>query len=1378
MTIRRRLILFITIALLILTHAPPNRAHSQANAPHRLTVVGQMGGPVIDSVPLPDGSVLAAEGSALIRVSGGLSTPQVIARSETTYGEILDLAAASPYVLALSEEGIAVLPESAEGVPAPQFFLPGGGQSMSVSGSLIAVAAREAGLRIVRMEQDGRLTLLNQIALAAPDGSSASAFDVALSADQQRAYVATGANGTQVVDLTDLSQPRLYGVLANVRPAEAVTTFGALVAVGSEGRVIAVDPSPGAGIVGTYAPIRQARRVVIQDDYAYIADAAEGVKILWLAAPDRPVQVYGEANTPANDLALVGNILYIAGENGLRILDVSSKYRPLELGRATLPGSAEGIALDGAEDLPSRAFLAMGEGGLSIIDVRNLSFPITTAQIPLQGTARSAEYVDSTLFVALDDAGLAIFDASTPNTEAITNIMALPGRALDLAARGNSLLVAAGDAGVLSLDITRPNIPTLAGVLPLEPLSSDPNAPVQEARSITISGKRGYVAQGDGFLVIDVSNPNRVRRLTRIDAPAEDIGVNSVYAYAVSGSQVGIYDARATAEPVYLNTYRGLSHIAHLEVQGTLIFATSDGPGPDAAVISMAAPDAPAETDNEGIWGETHHLTPSNGDIWLSAGFAGLRRYGISEGGALVPRGSYAPAAEASVLATDGSTLMAGGRHGWSALEIGSGLRTIESDTFTPNIIGLAVDSSIAAAVNGSEVILYDLSHADGPIVIGRQSLASALGVGLDTNYVYAAGASGLSIFNRRYFAPVAQIGTPAPAVSVALRGLSAYVALADGQIAVVDLGDPSGGIVVRRSLPTRRPTMLIPGPNGSVYGLADDTLSRYFVNDLDRMGVIEEGTLPLIAPVGFFSGLLFTAFVPGEAVRFYDVTLLDEAIAWNGTVDFSASSSPVEAVAVDGSTIYAAYGDGGLGIVDRNNHDAQQIISPELAHALLINTSTLFSAGSSLSAWDVSTRGSPVQIVSLPLTAPARYLNITADGRLLVSMDNGLSIVSWDAKTLNEIGHLITPPADRAALMGSRAYLALHRGGLLVADLSDATHPTVLFTYTSPSGQFVTDLLPLDERNLLVSWENGIDVLDVGTPAPAPHLIATQKASGSMAAALTLSPDQTQAAVALGKDGVALLGLANPAHPEQIGFVDTPGEGRGAALDGTTLYVADGVCGLRMYDASNPQSLKEIAAWRDGYGGSIALVGGLIYVGGGNELFTLKYDPDAPSDQPFLPQSPDPANGAGGIPLNTTLRWGSPSDSCDTVEYDVYFGIAADPPLIGHVAEDSLLDVGKLAPGRTYHWRVEAIDAQGSRSQGPVWSFTTARGIYENNLPPQPPIFMEALKRNPAIPFGMLGVFLLVAAGGAILWRQSHQHIEPSIPEWYSTQADDDEIE
>ena len=125
-----------------------------------------------------------------------------------------------------------------------------------------------------------------------------------------------------------------------------------------------------------------------------------------------------------------------------------------------------------------------------------------------------------------------------------------------------------------------------------------------------------------------------------------------------------------------------------------------------------------------------------------------------------------------------------------------------------------------------------------------------------------------------------------------------------------------------------------------------------------------------------------------------------------------------------------------------------------------------------------------------------------------------------------------------------------------------------------------------------------------------------------------------------------------------------------------------------------------------------------------------------------------------------------------------MYFGIAADPPLIGHVAEDSLLDVGKLAPGRTYHWRVEAIDAQGSRSQGPVWSFTTAHGIYENNLPPQPPIFMEALKRNPAIPFGMLGVFLLVAAGGAILWRQSHQHIEPSIPEWYSTQADDDEIE
>src|SRR5205814_1815226 len=131
-------------------------------------------------------------------------------------------------------------------------------------------------------------------------------------------------------------------------------------------------------------------------------------------------------------------------------------------------------------------------------------------------------------------------------------------------------------------------------------------------------------------------------------------------------------------------------------------------------------------------------------------------------------------------------------------------------------------------------------------------------------------------------------------------------------------------------------------------------------------------------------------------------------------------------------------------------------------------------------------------------------------------------------------------------------------------------------------------------------------------------------------------------------------------------------------------------------------------------FAGSVALGGGgAIYVGGGNTLAALRYHPDAPASQPAMPQSPSPEIDGGAVALQSTLRWGPVNDTCDPLEYDVYFGIADDPPFAGHVNGEPQLDVSKMDPNRTYHWRVEAIDAQGNRARGPLWRFTTVHGVY-----------------------------------------------------------------
>jgi outer membrane protein assembly factor BamB len=83
------------------------------------------------------------------------------------------------------------------------------------------------------------------------------------------------------------------------------------------------------------------------------------------------------------------------------------------------------------------------------------------------------------------------------------------------------------------------------------------------------------------------------------------------------------------------------------------------------------------------------------------------------------------------------------------------------------------------------------------------------------------------------------------------------------------------------------------------------------------------------------------------------------------------------------------------------------------------------------------------------------------------------------------------------------------------------------------------------------------------------------------------------------------------------------------------------------------------------------------------------------------------PADGAGDVPLaDTRLAW---SASAGAESYRVLLGEASPPPLLAEGLTVTELAVGGLAPGTTYHWRVEAVASCGREPAGTgPWSFTT----------------------------------------------------------------------
>jgi hypothetical protein len=199
------------------------------------------------------------------------------------------------------------------------------------------------------------------------------------------AYVAAGAEGLQVADVSDLAHPFIAGFTFTRENANDVRVVGSL---------------------------------------AFVADGRSGLTVIDVSSPTHP-RIVGHAATPgvATDLAVSGNFVYVADEIGLRVFDVSLPAAPRLVGGLDLPGGrASGVDVSG-----SLAVVADSPGGVIVVDVSTPSAPNVTGRTATRpdGTSGAADLVvrDRLAYVA-DGAysqlgGLRVVDFSDPATPAV-----------------------------------------------------------------------------------------------------------------------------------------------------------------------------------------------------------------------------------------------------------------------------------------------------------------------------------------------------------------------------------------------------------------------------------------------------------------------------------------------------------------------------------------------------------------------------------------------------------------------------------------------------------------------------------------------------------------------------------------------------------------------------------------------------------------------------------------------------------------------------------------------------------------------------------------------------------------------------------------------
>lgn len=232
------------------------------------------------------------------------------------------------------------------------------------------------------------------------------------------AYVAAGAAGLQVVDVTDHANPvivaslRLPGTAIDIRVVGDV----AYLANWDKGLQIVDVSTPTAPVLlASYDTAGIAQDLKVDGQYAYIADGNNGLEIVDVHKPSLPVHAGSlDGLGEAKGVDAQGGTAVVVSGGTVYVIDVGDKAHPFKTGVLPLSGNLKDVALKG-----HYAYLAAYRDGWQIVDIANPGNPVNVSGTPI-GSPSPTQFAPRDL--ALGDKFAFFAEQFFPNVIAYVNI--------------------------------------------------------------------------------------------------------------------------------------------------------------------------------------------------------------------------------------------------------------------------------------------------------------------------------------------------------------------------------------------------------------------------------------------------------------------------------------------------------------------------------------------------------------------------------------------------------------------------------------------------------------------------------------------------------------------------------------------------------------------------------------------------------------------------------------------------------------------------------------------------------------------------------------------------------------------------------------------
>ncbi|WP_013334483.1 DUF4347 domain-containing protein [Gloeothece verrucosa] len=546
------------------------------------------------------------------------------------------------------------------------------GSVIKVTGNRAYVAAGNTGLQIIDTSNPTQPTLLGTY------DTVGSANDVTVV--DNIAYVADGSAGLQIIDISNPAQPVLLGTYDTPNEATDVEVAGNTAylvgGLNSQLQIINITNPSQPLLLGTYGNFSYARDVEVAGNIAYVLDYNSGLQIIDVSNPTQPASLgsYGPFNA-ARDLEVAGNTAYITSYYGINTIDISNPAQPVSVGYYGSPGTNGNLTL-----VDNTAYWATR--GIEILNISNPAQPERLGGYGTAANLNSVAVVGNTAYLA-GNGEIEILNISNPAQPELLDIYDTPGNATDLTVIGNTAYVADGNAGLQILDISNRSQPSLLRTYDTPGYAQD----------VTVVGNTAYVADGDaGLQIVNIAG------ITDTDEPAEpallgtydpsnsvqDVTVvgNTAYITDIAGI-LQILDISNPAQPTLLGSYDSPAAANEVTVVGNIAYLANGEAG--LQILDISNRSQPTLLGSYDTPGSASNVTVVGFTAYVADGEAGLQILDISNPAQPTLKGTYDNAGSPFDTNSFGYPLDLTVANNYAYLVSTGGLEIIDVNNVAPN---------------------------------------------------------------------------------------------------------------------------------------------------------------------------------------------------------------------------------------------------------------------------------------------------------------------------------------------------------------------------------------------------------------------------------------------------------------------------------------------------------------------------------------------------------------------------------------------------------------------------------------------------------------------------------------------------------------------